>query len=209
MRLFVLGATGRTGRELIDLGLARQHRITAFVRSPDKIARRDPALTIVKGDPRDAAGMAEALPGHDAVLSALGPTPGQALTGTTLLRDTASSTLEAMEQTGVARYLVVSSAMLFPRGGPGVAFFRLVARHHVRDVQAMEDRVRQSALEWTFARPPRLVDSPDARYHACEDDMPGGSMSLGTSLSWRAVAAFMLDSVQGRSHVRRVVGLSH
>jgi uncharacterized protein YbjT (DUF2867 family) len=46
MRLFVLGATGRTGQHLLDLGLARGHEIIAFVRSPHKIVRKDRALTV-------------------------------------------------------------------------------------------------------------------------------------------------------------------
>lgn len=95
MKLFVLGATGRTGVELLDLALPR-HEVTAFVRSPEKIARRDPGLTVVKGNVQDAAEMAQALAGHDAVLSALGPTVGQAVRGTTLMRTSAQSTLSAM-----------------------------------------------------------------------------------------------------------------
>src|SRR5215467_6664558 len=34
MRLFILGATGRTGAELVDQALARGHAVTAFVRAP-------------------------------------------------------------------------------------------------------------------------------------------------------------------------------
>jgi putative NADH-flavin reductase len=207
MRLFVLGATGRTGRELIDMGLARQHRITAFVRSPEKITRRDPALSVMEGDPRDAVRMAQVLPGHDAVLSALGPSPGKAIAGNTLLRDTAASTREAMERAGIARYLVVSSAMLFPGGGAMVEFARFVAQKHIKDVEAMEERFRQSDLQWTFARPPRLVATPEEAYRECEDALPGG-LTFGALLSWRGVAAFLLDCVQAGSHLRKVVGIA-
>src|SRR5437879_2899477 len=41
MRLFVLGATGRTGKEILELALARGHEVTAFVRSPQKLAARE------------------------------------------------------------------------------------------------------------------------------------------------------------------------
>src|SRR6516165_546764 len=102
MRLFVLGATGRTGVELLDLALAR-HQVTAFVRSPEKITRRDPGLTIVKGDVHRPEEVATALAGHDAVISALGPAPRQAIFGTTLMQDSATSTLRAMQTAGVRR----------------------------------------------------------------------------------------------------------
>jgi hypothetical protein len=111
-----------------------------------------------------------------------------------------------MERTGIARYLVVSSAMLFPGGGAIVGLLRSITRNHLRDVRAMEDRFRQSELQWTFARPPRLVQTREEAYRELEDALPCG-LTLRAALSWRAVAAFMLDCVQAGSHVRKVVGI--
>ena len=37
MRLFVIGANGRTGTEILDLAGQHGHEITAFVRSPEKL----------------------------------------------------------------------------------------------------------------------------------------------------------------------------
>jgi nucleoside-diphosphate-sugar epimerase len=51
MKLFVLGATGHTGTHIVDLALSRFHGVTAFVRSPQKIAHHDPRLRIVGGNP--------------------------------------------------------------------------------------------------------------------------------------------------------------
>src|SRR5215475_5001813 len=138
MRLFVLGATGRTGVELVDLALAEGHEVTAFVRSPHKIVRRDQRLDVVKGDPRSVSALVEALPGHDAVLSALGPAPREAMTVSTLLRESAASTVQAMKTAGVPRLAVVSSALLFLGGGPLVALERRVLRPHLEDMRAME-----------------------------------------------------------------------
>jgi putative NADH-flavin reductase len=88
MRLFVLGANGRTGAEIIQLARAHGHDITAFVRSPQKI-KPAPTLTIVRGDPLRPESIAAALPGHDAVLSVIGPHPKDALGPSTLLTDCA------------------------------------------------------------------------------------------------------------------------
>src|SRR5438132_13281995 len=63
-KMLVLGATGKTGKELIDIALARGHEVTAFVRSPAKIARRDNRLTVVKGDPRSVEELCKVLVGH-------------------------------------------------------------------------------------------------------------------------------------------------
>jgi putative NADH-flavin reductase len=73
MRLFMLGATGGIGRQLVDQALERHHKVTAFVRSPQKLGAARDGLTVIQGDVRNADAMSEALAGHDAVLSALGP----------------------------------------------------------------------------------------------------------------------------------------
>lgn len=207
MRLFLLGATGRTGVEVVDQGLGRGHEITAFVRSPEKIVRRDAALHVIKGDPTDFRDVARALAAHDAVISSVGPSVGEAMHETTILEDCASAALEAMALTGVRRFLVVSSALLFPGGGPVPAFFRLFIRHHLRDARAMEEKVRGSGTDWTIARPPRLVDG-DGHYRAREDALPPGVPFYRAQLSWRAVAAFMLDELDGDHFVRKTVGIS-
>ncbi|HEY8134182.1 MAG TPA: NAD(P)H-binding protein, partial [Thermoanaerobaculia bacterium] len=37
MRLIILGATGGTGRALLEQARSRGHQVTAFVRSPQKL----------------------------------------------------------------------------------------------------------------------------------------------------------------------------
>jgi len=53
MKLFVIGATGRTGREIVQQALARGHDVTAFVRSPESITFRNERLTVLKGNTMD------------------------------------------------------------------------------------------------------------------------------------------------------------
>jgi uncharacterized protein YbjT (DUF2867 family) len=55
MRLFLLGATGGIGRALIDQAIERGHRVTAFVRSPEKLSVSREGLSVRKGDPRSIA----------------------------------------------------------------------------------------------------------------------------------------------------------
>ncbi|MBO0861942.1 MAG: NAD(P)H-binding protein [Chloracidobacterium sp.] len=88
MKLLVIGATGRIGTEIVNLALTRGHEVTAFVRSPQKITPAG-SLVVVRGDPLRAETIAAALSGHDAVLSAIGPPPREALRPSTLLTDCA------------------------------------------------------------------------------------------------------------------------
>jgi uncharacterized protein YbjT (DUF2867 family) len=204
MRLFVLGATGRTGKHILDLGLARGHHLTAFVRSPGKITRRDGALTVVAGDPLRADQMARALAGHDAVLSAIGPSPRDAFRPSTLLTECAASAMAAMTTVGADRFTAVSSALLFPDRRLSFAFFRWFIQHHLRDLAGMEAVVQASRASYTIARPPRLVDTPDERYRCEPAALPGGAFAM----SFRAVAAFLLDCVERRTHAEQIVGLA-
>jgi putative NADH-flavin reductase len=202
MKLFLLGATGKTGSEIMRLALARGHEVTAFARSPEKLSPAG-SLTIIRGDPRHPEQLAAALPGHDAVLSAIGPHPREALRPSTLVTDTARATVEAMTASRVPRLVIISAAVLFPEKGLYYAFFRWLTRHHARDLRGMEALVRASGLAWTIARPPRLIRSPDASFRAARDAVPPG----GRVMSFRSVAAFMLEAVERRSHLGEVVGL--
>ncbi len=72
MNLVVLGATGRTGRLVVEQALAAGHTVTALVRSPQKLTTRNPNLRVVAGEATDAAAVSRALDGADAVISTLG-----------------------------------------------------------------------------------------------------------------------------------------
>jgi putative NADH-flavin reductase len=204
LNLFVLGATGNTGAHIVDLALARGHAVTAFVRSPHKITRRDAALTVLHGDPLRVDPLAQAIRGHDAVLSALGPPARDAFRSNTLLSEAAATTVAAMSTAGVGRLAIVSAAMLFPEKGLQFVFIRWLLKHHVRDLLAMEAVVQATSLDWTIARPPRLTTKADETYCSQRDSLPGHAFTV----PYRAVAAFLLDCVERREHAREIVGVA-
>ena len=203
-RLFVLGATGHIGGHLLTRALARGHAVTAFVRSPRKLAARA-GLTVVAGDPCDRDALAAALPGHDAIVSSLGPRLGDAFrAGCTLMGDSAASVVAAAAQARTRRLLVVSSALLFPEEGLMFRFFRRLLGQHLRDLRTMEAVLTGSDLAWTVARPPRLVAGADASFRA----VAGGLPERHRATTFDAVAAFLLDAVERDRFHRAVVGVS-
>ena len=204
MKVFVIGANGQTGTQVIDLALARGHEVTAFVRSPQKIKIQHPLLKVLRGDPHNVDELASALKGHDVVVSALGVRPPKAFRPHTLVQECAASTVAAMTKAGVKRLVLVSVAVLFPEKGLRFAFFRRLLAHIMRDLGTAEEIVRATPLEWTIARPPRLTNRSDESYRSRRDALPEN----GFSMSFRAVAAFMLDTVEHHTHVREIVGLA-
>lgn len=204
MNLFILGATGHTGTHIVDIALSRSHNVTAFVRSPQKITRRDQRLRIVQGNPLDVDQLAKEMAGHDAVLSALGVRPPQAFRPHSIVGECAASTVAAMTTTGVSRIVLVSAAVLFPGNGIALAFFQWLLKHIARDLETAEDIVRSTPFDWTIVRPPRLTDGSDANFRIARDTLP----RKGTVASFRAVAAFMVDAAEHNSHIRELVGLA-
>jgi putative NADH-flavin reductase len=203
MRLFVLGGSGGIGRQMIDQAIKRGDQVTAFVRSPEKLGPQREGLTTRRGDPRNAAELAEALPGHDAVLSMLGP-PGPG--PTTIMREGARSTVAAMQAVGMRRLLVVSAAVLFDGAGIIVGLMRrTLLRNIAQDSAEMERIVMTSGMDWTIARPPRLTNGPLTRRYKVED----GRMPRGKWIVSRAdVADFLLDELHQGKYMHRIVGMA-
>lgn len=72
MKLLLFGATGGTGRKLVEQALELGHSVTAFARDPGKVKITHWNLRVVKGDILEPASVTAAVQGQDAVLSALG-----------------------------------------------------------------------------------------------------------------------------------------
>ena len=203
MRLFVLGATGKTGQAVVAQGLARGHAITAFGRSA---LRGDTTETfhVVVGSPMRADDLATALPGHDAVLSALGT---RGLGATSVLVDSARASIEAMHRAQVRRLVVISSSLVDPQSGwLSRALARTLLRHTASDQRAMEKLVTQSDLDWTVLRPARIGDGVlTAQYVASAAS--AGIPASGAGMSREELAHMMLETVERSAHVREIVCL--
>jgi putative NADH-flavin reductase len=200
MKLFVIGATGGTGREIVQQALERGHQITAFVRSPETVTLRHERLAVLKGNVTDENQLSEAIQNHDAVLSALGPR--EVFKPSSLLHDSALATTRAMQRSGVKRLLILSAAAHFPGTPNRIVSF--ILRNHMRDSLAMEKVVQDSGLDWTIARPPRLTQEQYATYRSRE----GAAPRKGLSLSRKAVGAFMLEAIEQKKHFQKIVGIA-
>src|SRR4030095_15814185 len=107
VKLFVIGATGRTGSEVVEQAVARGHQVTAFVRSPESLKLKSERLTVINGDVMDEDHLANAMQNHDAVASALGPR--EVFKPSSLLRESALATTRAMQYSGVKRLGALSA----------------------------------------------------------------------------------------------------
>src|SRR5258706_8706089 len=70
MNILVLGAAGKTGRQVVAQALAAGQTVTAFVRDPEKLERAD--VLVAVGDARSVDDLRNALRGQHGVISTLG-----------------------------------------------------------------------------------------------------------------------------------------
>ncbi|MGV4928443.1 NAD(P)H-binding protein (plasmid) [Streptomyces sp. BHT-5-2] len=210
MKITVVGASGGIGRHLVRQALADGHDVTAALRSPEKLTVRHPRLTIVRTDALDAASVEPAVEGADAVLSGIGQVGRH-----DPLRPASTSAravAEAMAATGVRRLLVVSAGPLNRTGaGQPVLTHRVfgpllwaILKEVYTDLERMEAVLRETDLDWTSVRPPRLLDKPGTgRYRHAVEAGPSGS-----SIPRADVARAMLDFIPDPTTYHHAVGVS-
>jgi putative NADH-flavin reductase len=202
-KILVLGATGGTGRLIVDQAVARGDDVAVLVRSAEK-AKDLKGAKIIVGDARDEAALRQAVKGRDAVVSALG-TPAGPFKEVTLLSTATHALVKAMEAENVSRLVAITGIGAGDSAGHGGFLFdKLIFPLLLRNVYADKDRqeaiVKNSGLAWTLVRPSVLNNKPGrGAIKAIEDlsDFHGGSISR------EDVAKFVLDQVSADAWLRR------
>ena len=204
MNILLLGANGRTGREVLVRALSAGDTVTALVRAEGKLADlTHERLDVHVGSACDPRVLEALLPGHDVVISTLGPRrPTKA--SAAIYSDSARSIVDAMQGSGVNRLLATSSALLFPSDRLHERALRGLVRSVVREARRMEELIRSSSLDWTIARTGFLTNDASTAYRHTQGEAPKG----GGSISRAAVAGFLLAEARQPAHLRQVVGLS-
>lgn len=203
--LLVLGATGGTGRRVVEAALARRWTATAWVRRADAFPERPAGLRVVSGDVTDRAALAAALPGHDVVVAALGQRWGSP---PDLLRRAMDATVGAMHDAGVRRLVAVSGAAVkFAGDAPppalervAVPMIRCVLPHLLDDTRGYADRVAESGLDWVLARPTKLTDGAGGARVIAADTL---SYAPWAWIARADLARFLLDAAVDDAWLRR------
>jgi putative NADH-flavin reductase len=208
MNIALIGATGFVGSAILPELLARGHRVTALARTPAKITPQA-GLNVVQADVLDPAQVAQAVAGHDAVISAYNP--GWSEPGIHDLHLQASDAIVAgVKKAGVKRLLAVGGAgSLYV--APGLQLVdtpqfpaeykqgALAAREALKRLQ------RESTLDWSFVSPPIALAPGErtGRYCVGADELlPGeGEQPAGISVADLAVA--IVDEIEKPRHVQK------
>ncbi|WP_432192549.1 NAD(P)-dependent oxidoreductase [Streptomyces sp. bgisy027] len=193
MRIAVVGATGRTGKELVSQALADGHEVVAYVRRPEAVAPT-PGLTVVGGQLDDEVALTDALGGCAAVAVALGNPVTKA--SAPLMQIAMPTVIAAAKGAGVRRVVVLSAlgvgATLANARYPYRFGCRTFLAGAFRDHHAGESLLESSGLDWTTIHPGPLFDGARTPHPTIVDAAGGHQMPRAPRTMRADVAAAML-----------------
>ena len=208
MKIALIGATGFVGTPLLTELLSRGHQVTVLARNPAKLSAQA-GLTVVKADALDAAQVAQAVAGHDAVVSAYNPGWTEPLIHDLFLQGTAAI-VAGTKQAGVKRFLMVGGAgSLFVAPGVQLVDTPQFPAEYKQGALAAREALNQlkleTSLDWTFLSPP-IILAPGVRtgqYRSGLDNpLPGaGEAPAGISVEDMAVA--IVDELEKPRHLQQ------
>ena len=215
MKIILLGATGRTGKNIISEALKRGHKISAIARDPVKL--KDFEIDITPGTPYDYETVEKALTGCEAVINTLNVSrksdnPWAALAAPKdLISKSASNAIKAMEKAGIKRFVALGAigAGRSWKTSPGILKFIISIsnlKHAFVDHGKQEELLENSAMDYTICRAPMLSDKPN---DAGAIATPEGKRPASTVLSRNSAAEFFLTIIEKKEQIRSTISLSN
>lgn len=203
MKIALLGATGGTGKAIIDQALSAGHQVSALVRDVSKLSSQE-GLRITQGDARDGDAVSAVIDGADAVISTLGNFNRKP---NSEVSDATAALVTAMQEAGPKRLVVVTTIGVGESYKPlKSAMFKYVvigwvARHIWKDRERQEAALQASALDWTIVRPGGLTDGPRTGQYQVVDG--GAEQPKKISIARADVADFCLKALKDDTYAGR------
>ncbi|MEV8394213.1 MULTISPECIES: NAD(P)-binding oxidoreductase [unclassified Streptomyces] len=201
MNITVLGASGKTGLQVVRQALEAGHTVHAVVRRADALEPRA-NLHLTVGDVADPAVVAEASKDSDAIISALGNLK------VPLMTPAVQSVIKASDITGVKRFVLMSAFVVErDRLRPSMKVIsRLGMKTAIEDKTASEALLRRSGLDWTIAYVTTLTDRPKG---ARIREVPKSEkLGMRHKISRADSAAWMLDAAVSNKHIHEGIVLA-
>ena len=210
MNILIIGATGGTGRELVQQALDLGHSVIALVRKPGKMKITHERLSILQGDVLEYESVASSVKNADAVLSALGHK--RWFIKTSILSGGTKNIIKAMKENNIKRFVCETSLGIGDSWGklglyytffviPVIVFFYFL------DKGKQERAIMESDLDWIIVRPGQLTNG--RKRGAYRHGLNIGSYVRTVSISRADTAEFMLKQLTDDTYVRKTPGVAY
>ena len=207
-RLLIVGATGGTGRRLIEQALERGYAVTALVRNPSRLQVEHQQLRVVQGDVLDYDSVEAAVRGQEAVICALGHK--RFFYPTRILSEGTGNLLRAMQTHGVPRFVCETSLGIGDSAGRMGLYYTLfvipvILPFYYWDKTRQERLIAASKMDWIIVRPGVLSNGRKRGTYRHGHHI--GSFILTLRISRADVADFMLNQVEDDMYLRTAPGV--
>ncbi len=203
MELAVFGASGRTGRPLVQQALDAGHDVIALVRTPATFPLKHERLTVVQGDILNAADVDEVVQGADAVLSVIGQSKNSPKD---LQTSGIKNIIDAMEKYGITRIVSLTGAGVdAPQDKPKLInhvikfALKTLQGSVLADAEQHAKILQASNLDWVIVRGPMLTEGP----HTGKYRIGWVGVNTSTRISRADVADFMLKQLTDNTYLRQ------
>jgi putative NADH-flavin reductase len=209
IRVLIVGATGGTGRQLVEQALERGHTVTALARDPSALRVEHPRLTIVRGNALDYQSVEAAVRGQEAVVSALGHK--RFFGPTRILSEGTRNVLRAMETHHVPRFACETALGIGDSAGRMGVYYTffvipIILPFYFWDKTRQERLIAASHVNWVVVRPGALTNgAKSGRY---QHGGAVGSFLRTVRISRADVADFMLNQMTENTYRRAAAGVS-
>ena len=204
MKIFIVGGTGGTGRQVIEQALLENHLVTALVRNPVKLNTDHSNLKVIKGNILEPGTFEQAIKENEVVISALGHK--RFFIKTNILSEGTKNIVNAMEKHKVKRLICITSM------GVNDSRFRLglyytlfvipvILLFYFLDKEKQERIIRQSSLDWTIVRPGQLTNGKKRTTYRHGSKL--GSYIFTKMVSRADVAHFILQEVKNDKYIKK------
>ncbi|MBD1362868.1 NAD(P)H-binding protein [Mucilaginibacter sp. ZT4R22] len=216
MRILILGATGRTGKILLQEAIAQGYEVNVLLRDKSKLNISHPTLRVFEGLPTDKPLLAAAMAGCEAILSALNISrtsdfPWAKLrTPANFLSETAECIIELAPLHNINRVILTSAwgtrdtredipwwfKWIIDNSNVGMAY---------RDHERQEELFSASTLNYTILRPAGLINSTKSKTVIVSlNNQPKPHLTISRS----NVAKFMVHVLQDDLLLRQMPVIS-
>ena len=209
-KINVFGATGGTGKQVVEQALASGYEVVAYARNPSKLSITNEHLLIVQGELSDAASIENAVAVADAVISTLGPRGGSKNKPLTYGMQ---NIIAAMKKQGVHRLIITSTiSAKDPNDKPEfrarflVGLVKRTMNDAYEEIVSVAEAVRASDLDWTIVRLTMLNNKPKS------GKVRAGYLGrgeVGSGISRADIADFMLSQIEDVKYVRQAPAISN
>jgi putative NADH-flavin reductase len=169
MKILILGATGRTGKLILEEALNQGYEVNCLVREPEKIKKNQNGLEIFKGSPDRITDLESAIKDCSGIISALNISrksdfPWAKLrTPPTFLSDVIKNITSLTDKNGIERIVVCSAWGVAETEKEIPAWFRWFIKNSnigvaYKDHERQENELKKSKLDWTIVRPTGLTN---------------------------------------------------